>query len=106
MPPGALQQMFSGLGLPPGATVIERFACKLFQTYTCAHNACTPDVQMSFGGQLYITERHACFDLEERGKKLPVVVELTSAGFVIELRVHTGLGVHRTWCRVHLGFRV
>ena len=30
---------------------IESFTCKLFQTYKCAHNSFTPDVQMSFAGR-------------------------------------------------------
>ena len=77
--------------LHPGATLIESFHCKLFQTYKCAHNAFTPDVQMSFGGALYITERHACFDLEERGKKLPVVVEHASVAAVERLRGPRGV---------------
>ena len=51
-----------------------------------------PDVNMSFGGVLYITERHACFDLEEQGKRVPVVIEHASVAGV------TRCGLAARWC--------
>ena len=54
--------------------LIETVPCKLQQTYRCFHNALTPDVQMAFAGTLYVTDKHACFNVEERGRKLPVCV--------------------------------
>ena len=87
--PGALQKLFPSL--PAGSTLIESFECKLFQTYTCSHNAFTPDVQMSFSGVLYITERHTCFALEERGQKVPVVVEHEAVAAVQRERAPKGV---------------
>ena len=87
--------------LPSGTTLIESFPCKLFQTYRCAHNAFTPDVNMSFGGVLYITERHACFDLEEQGKRVPVVIEHASVAGVTRVRGPRGVASQDT-IRVNL----
>lgn len=33
-----------------------------------------PLVQMAFQGTLYITDKHTCFSVEERGRKLPFKV--------------------------------
>ena len=40
-------------------------------------------------GVLYITERHACFDLEERGKKLPVVRRIPSVAQLLKPSTHS-----------------
>ena len=62
-------------GLSPSERVIEAFPAKLVQTYTCSHNDYTPDIQMAFAGTMYVTDRHTAFNVEERGRKLPLVVE-------------------------------
>lgn len=69
-----LQELF---GLSPEENLVEQFKCKLLQTYACSHNAYTPAIQMAFQGTLYITDRHTCFSVEERGRKLPFKVDHT-----------------------------
>eukprot|EP00192_Tetraselmis_astigmatica_P000021 CAMPEP_0117677150 /NCGR_PEP_ID=MMETSP0804-20121206/16590_1 /TAXON_ID=1074897 /ORGANISM="Tetraselmis astigmatica, Strain CCMP880" /LENGTH=342 /DNA_ID=CAMNT_0005486411 /DNA_START=125 /DNA_END=1153 /DNA_ORIENTATION=+ len=66
-----LQKLFE---LPDHENLVEEFKCKLLQTYSCAHNSVTPAIQMAFQGTLYITDRHTCFTVEERGRKLPFKV--------------------------------
>mmetsp|Transcript_10180 Transcript_10180/g.11928 ORF Transcript_10180/g.11928 Transcript_10180/m.11928 type:complete len:411 (-) Transcript_10180:553-1785(-) len=68
-----LHQLFPAL--PTTDKLIETFPCKLLQTYRCFHNSHTPDIQMAFQGTLYITDKHTCFNVEERGRKLPIIVE-------------------------------
>eukprot|EP00898_Chlorokybus_atmophyticus_P004636 jgi/Chlat1/5173/Chrsp33S05146 len=70
--PRVLQSVFN---LPVEEHLLEAFRCKLLQTYRCAHNGYTPDIQMAFQGTLYISDKHVCFHIEERGRRLPVVVE-------------------------------
>ncbi len=128
-----LQQL---LGLNAEENLVEQFACKLLQTYACAHNTHTPAIQvrvhtdqhrsqaqqrnpwsraplhscvplpalpwraasvpafsraptcarlrlatarclgaqMAFQGTLFVTDKHVCFSVEERGRKLPFKV--------------------------------
>ncbi|KAG2435329.1 hypothetical protein HXX76_007403 [Chlamydomonas incerta] len=66
-----LQQLF---GLGAEENLVEHFKCKLLQTYACSHNSHTPAIQMAFQGTLYVTDRHTCFSVEERGRKLPFKV--------------------------------
>ncbi|KXZ42738.1 hypothetical protein GPECTOR_121g438 [Gonium pectorale] len=68
---GELQQLF---GLSPEENLVEHFKCKLLQTYACNHNNHTPAIQMAFQGTLYVTDRHTCFSVEERGRKVPFKV--------------------------------
>mmetsp|Transcript_30631 Transcript_30631/g.57693 ORF Transcript_30631/g.57693 Transcript_30631/m.57693 type:complete len:368 (+) Transcript_30631:94-1197(+) len=68
-----LQAMFPNLSATEH--LIEKFKCKLVQTYACSHNTHTPDIQMAFEGTLYITDKHTCFDVEEQGRKLPITLE-------------------------------
>ncbi|KAG2483319.1 hypothetical protein HYH03_017820 [Edaphochlamys debaryana] len=72
---GELQQLF---GLSAEENLVEHFRCKLLQTYACSHNSYTPAIQMAFQGTLYVTDRHTCFSVEERGRKLPFKVPHTS----------------------------
>lgn len=62
------------LGLLPDEDLVESFRCKLVQTYGCNHNSFTPTIQMAFQGTLYITNKHACFSVEERNRRLPFKV--------------------------------
>ncbi|GFR49492.1 hypothetical protein Agub_g11431 [Astrephomene gubernaculifera] len=66
-----LQALF---GLFPEEALVEHFRCKLLQTYAPNHNSHTPAIQMSFQGTLYVTDRHTCFCVEERGRKIPFKV--------------------------------
>ncbi|KAG2446789.1 hypothetical protein HYH02_008349 [Chlamydomonas schloesseri] len=66
-----LQQLF---GLSAEENLVEHFKCKLLQTYACSHNSHTPAIQMAFQGTLYVTDKHTCFSVEERGRKLPFKV--------------------------------
>eukprot|EP00976_Prorocentrum_cordatum_P116878 1196226-Prorocentrum_minimum.AAC.1 len=68
-----LQALFPGL--EKNENLIEKFPAKLLQTYTCAHNTYTPDIQMAFQGTLYITDKHTCFNVEENDRRLPIVLE-------------------------------
>ncbi|KAL6753747.1 hypothetical protein V8C86DRAFT_2720355 [Haematococcus lacustris] len=68
-----LQTLF---GLDDSESLVESFKCKLLQTYACAHNAFTPSIQMAFQGSLYVTEKHVCFSVEERGRQLPLKIPL------------------------------
>lgn len=63
-----LQELFS---LLPEENLVESFKCKLLQTYGCSHNTFTPAIQMAFQGTMYITDKHTCFSVEERARKLP-----------------------------------
>ena len=67
-PEAAMQELFC---LSQDENLVDSFACKLQQTYSCSHNSYTPAIQMMFSGTLSITDRHVCFCIEERGKKLP-----------------------------------
>ncbi|GIL75055.1 hypothetical protein Vretimale_7747 [Volvox reticuliferus] len=68
---GELQQLF---GLSPEENLVEHFKCKLLQTYSCNHNPHTPAIQLAFQGTLYVTDRHTCYCVEERGRKAPFKV--------------------------------
>ncbi|GIL83474.1 hypothetical protein Vretimale_11171 [Volvox reticuliferus] len=68
---GELQQLF---GLSPEENLVEHFKCKMLQTYSCNHNSHTPAIQLAFQGTLYVTDRHTCFCVEERGRKAPFKV--------------------------------
>jgi len=59
-------------------------------SYDVASNICQP----LFGGTLFVTERHACFDLEERSgqKPSPVVVEYGAVAAVQRVRAPPGGG--------------
>jgi hypothetical protein len=59
-------------GLSPDESLVDAYPCKLQQNYACTHNSQTPAIQMAFAGSLSITDRHVCFVIEERGKKLPL----------------------------------
>mmetsp|Transcript_31692 Transcript_31692/g.70450 ORF Transcript_31692/g.70450 Transcript_31692/m.70450 type:complete len:365 (-) Transcript_31692:731-1825(-) len=69
-----LQELF---GLSAEENLVEQFKCKLLQTYACNHNNFTPAIQMAFQGTMYITDKHTCFSVEERGRKLPFKVPHT-----------------------------
>ncbi|GLC33731.1 hypothetical protein PLESTB_000109800 [Pleodorina starrii] len=68
---GELQQLF---GLSAEENLVEHFKCKLLQTYSCSHNSHTPAIQLAFQGTLYVTDRHTCYCVEERGRKAPFKV--------------------------------
>ncbi|GIL53166.1 hypothetical protein Vafri_8847 [Volvox africanus] len=68
---GELQQLF---GLSAEENLVEHFKCKLLQTYSCNHNSHTPAIQLAFQGTLYVTDRHTCYCVEERGRKAPFKV--------------------------------
>ena len=73
---------------PATASLVESFQCKRLQTYRCPHNSCTPDIQMAFEGTLYVTDKHTCFQVEERGRKLPIKLPHKRATRVERLRLH------------------
>jgi hypothetical protein len=85
-----LQKLF---GLSEHENLVEEFKCKLLQTYSCNHNSVTPAIQMAFQGTLYITDRHTCFTVEERGRKLPFKVHSPTCACLCRGREHeTGGG--------------
>ena len=70
----ATSELTSLFGLSDDENLVETFKCKLIQTYACSHNSFTPAIQMAFQGTLYITDRHTCFSIEERNRKLPLKI--------------------------------
>ena len=44
---------------------------------------------MAFQGTLYITDKHACFNVEEKGRKLPISIPHTSLTRVERTRIRT-----------------
>ena len=82
----ATSELASLFGLSPDENLVETFKCKLIQTYGCQHNAYTPAIQMAFQGTLYITDRHTCFSIEERNRKLPFKIAHSSIEKAVRMR--------------------